>query len=79
MKDFDRDTYFTGMSFVFDIKDKGSDYPDLAKFHGQYGTIDSVEVGDGNTIEGSYWNVVMDDGTELSGISGYHITKIMDL
>lgn len=79
MKHFDYDTKFTGMRFTFDIKEWRSEFPDLAKFHGHEGTIDCVEVGDGKTIEGSYWNVIMDDGTELSGISGYHLTKIIDL
>lgn len=79
MKDFDYDTEFTGMKFVFDIKSLISEYPDLVEFDGESGTIDSLELGDGKTIADSYWNVIMDNGTELSGISGYHLTKIMDL
>lgn len=79
MKHFDYDTEFTGMRFVFDIKGLISEYPDLAEFDGTGGIIDSLELGDGKTIADSYWNVIMDDGTELSGISGYHLTTIMDL
>ena len=73
MRDFDNDMDFTGLGFQFDIKDVAPEYPDLAKFHGMYGVIDSLEVGTGKNIEDSYWNVRMNDGTLLSGISGYHI------
>ena len=74
-QDYDYDTKFTGVKFTFYIKDLSLDYPELAKFDRKQGTINSLEVGDGKTIENSYWNVIMDDGTELNGISGYHLAN----
>lgn len=74
-KDYDYDTKFNGVKVTFYIKDLSLDYPELSKFNRKQGTINSLEVGDGKTIENSYWNVIMDDGTELNGISGYHLAN----
>lgn len=64
---------YIGRRFTLDYKEWNSELSqEIGYFDDEEGTIVSLEV-EIDDFESSYWNIELDNGIEISGMSGYHL------